>query len=161
MSLPEPLKDRTVEGLHPAFRAKVETLLSTLEKAGQPFRLDEGFRTRERQAWLYAQGRTRPGPIVTQKDGAPGVWPVTHHVVSERGKSRRSRHQSRLAADLYPVRPDGRVFIPPAEHEAWFLLATTARALGLRCGRDWGDSPHVEWHGALPIVRESGAQREE
>jgi len=147
----EPLKDRDLAKLHPAFRLKVERLLEALQRAGVPFKLDEGFRSQERQAWLYASGRTRPGSILTQKDGAPGVWPKTHKVASERGKSRRSRHQSGLAADLYPLRSnDGRVWIPAASHEAWVLLATAARSLGLRAGRDWGDSPHVEWSGALP-----------
>jgi hypothetical protein len=136
--------------LHPAFRVKLERLLETLQRAGVPFRLDEGFRSAERQAWLYGSGRLRPGATLTQKDGQPGLWPPTHDVVSERGKPRRSRHQSGLAADLYPVRGDGRVWIPPASHEVWVLLATAARALGLRAGRDWGDSPHVEWAGALP-----------
>lgn len=150
----EPLKDRSLESLHPAFRAKLERLLQTLERAGVPFKLDEGFRSEERQAWLYASGRTRPGRIVTQKDGRPGVWPKTHPVASERGKPRRSRHQSGLAADLYPVRGDGRVWIPPAEHEAWVLLASAAQSLGLRPGRAWGDSPHVEWAGPLPAEKQ-------
>ena len=156
---PEPPKDRSLESLHPAFRVKLEALLAALERNGVPFRMDEGLRTAERQAWLYASGRTRPGPILTQKDGGIGVWPADHPVVSERGKTRRSRHQSGLAADLYPVHPDGRIYIPTADHEEWALLAGTARGLGLRAGRDWGDSPHVEHRGALP--RESPAQREE
>lgn len=146
----EPLKDRYLNHLVPAFRVKLERLLETLGHAGVPFALDEGLRSQERQAWLYASGRTRPGAILTQKDGASGVWPADHPVVSERGKSRRSRHQSGLAADLYPVKADGRIWIPPASHEAWVLLATAARSLGLRPGRDWGDSPHVEYQGAIP-----------
>lgn len=146
----EPQKDRSLESLHPAFCAKLEALLATLAHNGVPFKVDETNRTRERQAWLYASGRTRPGPILTQKDGAPGVWPPDHPVVSERGKTRQSRHQRALAADLYPLKPDGRVYIPGAEHEVWTLLAATAHSLGLRSWREWGDSPHVEWSGALP-----------
>ncbi len=146
----EPSKDRSLESLHPAFRAVVEALLATLDRSGMPFKVDEGLRTAERQAWLYASGRTRPGPILTQKDGGLGVWPVTHPVVSERLKTRRSQHQSGLAVDLYPVHADGRIYIPTADHEEWALLAATARGLGLRAGRDWGDSPHIEYRGALP-----------
>jgi hypothetical protein len=131
-------------------RVKVEALLTTLATAGVSFIPHETRRTADRQAWLYAAGRTRPGQIVTQKDGGMGVWPVTHPVVSERLKTRRSRHQSGLACDLYPIHADGRLYIPSADHEEWALLAATARGLGLRAGRDWGDSPHVEFRGPLP-----------
>ncbi len=168
----EPLKDRTLAGLHPAFAGKVNALLEALKRAGVPFGIGEARRTVERQAWLYAAGRTRKsasgvtaakplGDTITQKDGGIGVWPADHPTVSERGKTRRSRHQSGLAVDLYPLGPDGRSYCPTADHEEWALLAATARGLGLRAGRDWGDSPHVEWSGPLPAVRESAAQREE
>lgn len=146
----EPPRDSSLASLHPAFRVKVEALLASLERAGVPFAPHETLRPAERQAWLYASGRTRPGAIVTQKDGGLGVWPVTHPVVSERLKTRRSRHQSGLACDLYPIHADGRIYIPTADHEEWALLAATARGLGLRAGRDWGDSPHVEFRGPLP-----------
>lgn len=156
----EPPKDRSVESLHPAFRAVVLQVLATLRAAGVPFVPDETLRTAERQAWLYAQGRTIPGPgatpknplgnTVTQKDGGLGVWPVTHPVVSERLKTRRSRHQSGLACDLYPLDPAGHLFIPPPDHPCWERLATVARSFGLRAGRDFGDSPHIEWRGPLP-----------
>jgi peptidoglycan L-alanyl-D-glutamate endopeptidase CwlK len=52
--------------LHPVFRAKAAELLSRLAAENIPFRLFEGFRPPERQQYLYAQGRTRPGPIVTR-----------------------------------------------------------------------------------------------
>ncbi len=51
--------------LHPVFREKAQLLLSRLAAENVPFRLFEGFRSPERQQYLYAQGRTRPGPIVT------------------------------------------------------------------------------------------------
>lgn len=158
----EPQKDRSLDSLHPAMARKVQELLDMLRRAGVPFGIGESRRTVDRQAWLYASGRTRPGPVLTQKDGGLGVWPMAHPVASERGKTRRSRHQSGLAVDLYPMKADGRgSWCPPAEHEAWSLLASAARSIGLRAGRDWGDSPHVEWQGALPATRESAAQREE
>lgn len=128
MKVAEPPKDRSLESLAPAFRAKLEALLAALRQAGVPFKVDETMRSADRQAWLYASGRTRPGPTLTDKDG---------HLA-------KSRHQGGCAADIYPLRPDGRVYIPPADHEVWHLMAATARGLGLRAGRDWGDCPHVE-----------------
>jgi len=51
--------------LHPIFREKARELLDRLTAEGIPFRLYEGFRSPERQRYLYAQGRTRAGPIIT------------------------------------------------------------------------------------------------
>lgn len=47
------------------------------------FRISEAYRTPERQKALYAQGRTKPGPVVT--------WTL------------QSNHIKRLAVDLYPI----------------------------------------------------------
>jgi peptidoglycan L-alanyl-D-glutamate endopeptidase CwlK len=43
--------------LHPVFREKVRSLLDRLNAEGIPFRLFEGFRSLERQQYLYAHGR--------------------------------------------------------------------------------------------------------
>jgi len=51
--------------LHPACRAAVEAVLSQLEQESLPFRVYEAFRAPERQRHLHAQGRTMPGPRVT------------------------------------------------------------------------------------------------
>jgi peptidoglycan L-alanyl-D-glutamate endopeptidase CwlK len=42
--------------LHPVFREKVLCLLDNLNAEGIPFRLFEGFRSLERQQYLYAHG---------------------------------------------------------------------------------------------------------
>lgn len=68
---------------------------------GRPFTVSEVFRTADRQKALYAQGRTKPGPIVTERDGVTKV----------------SDHQLRLAADIYPN------FLPP-ENETPGIIAT-------------------------------------
>ncbi len=51
--------------LHPVFRDAVTRVEKTLEDEGIPFRVFEAFRFPERQAELYALGRTKPGNIVT------------------------------------------------------------------------------------------------
>jgi peptidoglycan L-alanyl-D-glutamate endopeptidase CwlK len=58
--------NRDLALLHPAFREAVEKVLAELAAEKIPFELFEGFRSAERQGWLYAQGRTRVGPIVTR-----------------------------------------------------------------------------------------------
>lgn len=53
------------EILHPVFRSALAELVSDLSNAEVPLFVFEGVRTPARQAYLYAQGRDRPGPIVT------------------------------------------------------------------------------------------------
>jgi peptidoglycan L-alanyl-D-glutamate endopeptidase CwlK len=62
----EPARNFDPACLHPVFRQKSADLLKELSKEGIPFRLFEGFRSPARQQYLYAQGRTRPGAIVTK-----------------------------------------------------------------------------------------------
>ncbi len=62
----EPVRNTDPSYLHPLFRAKARELLELLELEGIPFRLFEGYRSPDRQQYLYAQGRTRPGKIVTR-----------------------------------------------------------------------------------------------
>jgi len=59
-------RDTDLAHLHPVFREKVETMLSQFEAEGLPFRPFECFRSPHRQDWLYQQGRTRPGSVVTK-----------------------------------------------------------------------------------------------
>src|SRR3990167_8385956 len=66
----EPPRNAEMGDLHPTFRAKAYKLQQQCADEGLPFRLFEGFRSEERQAWLYASGRTRKGPIITK--AAPG-----------------------------------------------------------------------------------------
>ena len=62
----EPLRNSDPACLHPIFRRKARELLHQLAAEGIPFRLFEGFRSPQRQQYLYAQGRTRPGPVITK-----------------------------------------------------------------------------------------------
>lgn len=145
--------------LKPVAREKVAALLARMDSLGIPFRVIETLRTRERQAELYAQGRTKRGSIVTYLDGSPG---------------KESRHQSGNAADLvldvkrwpasagppptgaYDLGVEKGVVVRPNVLQAWHVLGREAQALGLRwLGGPAGgkldpvtglafDAPHVE-----------------
>lgn len=54
--------------LHPVMRDAAIELQQLFEAEGLPFRIFESFRSPQRQAWLYAQGRTRSGQIVTRAE---------------------------------------------------------------------------------------------
>lgn len=57
--------DGDISKLHPAIREKVLAIREALQSEGIPFDVFEAFRTPERQAQLYAKGRTKPGRKVT------------------------------------------------------------------------------------------------
>lgn len=145
--------------LNPVARQKVAALLARMDNLGVPFRVIETLRSRERQAALFAKGRTAPGSIVTYLDGSPG---------------KESRHQSGNAADLvldvkrwpanlgpkptgaYDLGVEGGRVVRPSVLAAWHLLGHEAQMLGLRwLGGPAGgkldpvtklafDAPHVE-----------------
>lgn len=55
--------------LSPWLRSRIETALRELHAAGIDIFIFEGFRARQRQDWLYEQGRTREGTIITNAKG--------------------------------------------------------------------------------------------
>lgn len=123
------LRDRAQ--LHPQFRAALDDLLGRTSADGLPFRVFEAFRTPERQEWLYAQGRTRPGGKVTNAR----AW--------------ESFHQFGLAADMV-LFIDGRWSWSDAGplKAHWDRLRELAAKVGLRT-LSW-EAPHVEW--PVPIA---------
>lgn len=106
-TLPEAVRiDTSLDRLDPEFRRRLERVMERMRNEyGHEVRLVEGFRDAARQEYLYAQGRTRPGPIVT--------WTLD------------SAHQHGRAADLLV---DGRYDNP----EGYARLAQVAREEGLR-----------------------------
>ena len=60
------MMDRNPENLDPEFRDRLGRVMERMEKEfGHRVRMVEGYRSSERQAHLFEQGRTRPGPVVT------------------------------------------------------------------------------------------------
>lgn len=61
-----------IEKLHPSVRTEAATAITTIEQGFPPnikIRVVQGLRTIEEQDGLYAQGRTKPGAIVTNARG--------------------------------------------------------------------------------------------
>ena len=128
--------DRNYAHLYPAFAAKVERIAKKMDDwcavhlSGFACAMAEGYRTAVRQQELFAQGRSTPGDIVTEKDGVV----------------RSSNHQSCLAADLAFVKGGQLTWDVP--EAAWQYLQHLAHTEGLVSGSDWKsfkDRPHVEW----------------
>ena len=113
---------RDINSLKPNARRACQLFLAEAKKQGLPVLITETLRTKERQAELYAQGRTTEGKIVT--------WTKT------------SRHQSGLAWDICKDKK-GEEYSDKAFFKS---CGDVAKALGITWGGDWEkqDMPHFE-----------------
>jgi peptidoglycan L-alanyl-D-glutamate endopeptidase CwlK len=125
-------------GVHPKLFAVVE---AAIKRSAVDFKVIEGVRTPERQKALYAQGRTKPGPVVT--------WTLNSN------HFRNAKTGFGHAVDLLPAPYDWKD-VKPFDRMAEAMFAA-AKDLGvtLRWGADWDrdgksrergetDSPHFE-----------------
>lgn len=131
-----PAVNKSLSALYPAMKQKAEAIAADMtvwiakHRPGCKFAITETFRSRERQMSLYAQGRTTPGQIVTQKNGTTNP----------------SNHQTALAFDAAKVLPSGA--LDWNDEEFWQYYGHCVRAHGLTWGGDWKspvDKPHAEW----------------
>ena len=119
-----PLPPRNpLSGLDPEFRSKFADLRSAAAERGVEFNAGEGLRPQERQNALYAQGRTAPGPIVTQ--------------------TLNSNHTSGRANDVVPMNTDART----VGNTVQAIIQEDPRFAGMRSGASFKglyDPLHVE-----------------
>ena len=124
-----------LKGVHPNLVKVIET---AIKDTPIDFTITSGVRTTEQQKALYAQGRTKPGSIVTKADG---VKSKSNHQVKSDGYGH--------AIDFVPY-VNGRVdwnnegnFKTIANH-----ILKTAKSLGISV--EWGglwafrDLPHIQ-----------------
>lgn len=83
---------KNLEGVHPNL---VKVITAAITNSPVDFTVTEGLRSTQRQKDLYAQGRSKPGIKVTQKDG---VKSVSNHQDEADGK----KDGKGSAVDLYP-----------------------------------------------------------
>lgn len=111
-----------------------ENLLAAWEKEGIWVLLTQGYRSWAAQAWDYASGRYRPGPIIT--NAKPG-W---------------SFHQFKVAFDFVPA--DGNGGIHYEDNNRYQQAITIAKTLGWESGQDFPspDKPHLQFTGGHDIT---------
>ena len=115
-----------INELLPQVRLRAHAFLDHARIAGYAMIITETYRSPERQAELYAQGRTAPGQIVTH--AKPG----------------QSKHETRRAFDVcFPGDQ------PYSDKHPWHLLGVWAKAAGLEWGGNWTkpDRPHLQYTG--------------
>jgi len=119
--------------LHPRMRTAAELLDAAILAAGLPLRFYEGARSPDRQAELYARGRTAPGKIVTH------------------AKPWQSFHQYGCAVDYAGWSDHDGWTWPRADDPLWLAFTKMAGNLGLRTLAF--ERPHVELPLAMSELR--------
>ncbi|MHB1001289.1 MAG: M15 family metallopeptidase [Armatimonadota bacterium] len=111
----------------PCFEERINRFEKALTDAGMSFARTCGYRSPEEQNRLYAQGRTKPGAIVTTLKGGA------------------SAHNFGLAMDYIPVINGKRTY--DVSSSWWLAFGRLAASSGLIWGGNWRhfvDKPHVE-----------------
>lgn len=119
------IDSRKIEDLHPELQWRAEALIELCAEEGFEIRVISTFRDAEFQNHLYAQGRTRPGDVVT--------WVVGGY----------SNHNYRRAFDI-GVFVNGKYM---REHPGYNKVGPLGESLGLAWGGRWRkpDRPHFEF----------------
>lgn len=124
------MPSRRIEDLDIRFQPMVRFILKQGQEAiastGWTLFITDGFRSFKEQDELYAQGRTKPGKIVTN------------------AKAGQSAHNYGLAVDL-AFQKDGKLSY---EQSLYAPVYSIARSMGLELGADWTsfpDKPHFQY----------------
>lgn len=113
---------RDINALSPVAQKACRAFLAACEKEGLPVLITETYRSQARQDYLYAQGRTRAGKVVT--------W------------TRNSRHTGHMAWDICK-NVKGQEY---ADATFFAKCGAIAKRLGITWGGTWNtpDQPHFE-----------------
>ena len=108
------------------FCSKVEIRLGLIY--GEDWGVCSTKRDQEYQDYIYEQGRTRPGPVVT--------W------------TRESNHLNGDAFDVFILEDGKAVWVSPK----YQLLAEVGKSVGLDCGFYWTKKKRDKGHYQLPLI---------
>jgi peptidoglycan L-alanyl-D-glutamate endopeptidase CwlK len=117
---------RLLSQVNPSLASAAWKIIEGAQQSGYTLIVAEGYRTVQKQNEYYAQGRTKPGNIITYKKGGE------------------SKHNTGEAVDFDFI-INGRQ--SNASSNNWNLIGKLARQLGLVWGGDWKsfkDLRHVE-----------------
>ena len=129
---------RNLDDLKPVVAAKVRAWLDACTAAGIDVLITCTLRDNAEQARLYAQGRTAPGPKVT--NAKPG----------------QSMHNYGAAADFVPIRNGKPVWgTSGADGKLWEQIGELAEAHGLEWAGRWvkfKEMAHVQFTNGHPLA---------
>lgn len=131
---------RRIEDLVPAVQQRAQALVKAAKDAGIDLLVTSTYRSNEEQAALYAQGRTKPGAIVT--NARPGD----------------SYHNWRCAFDVVPLRNGKPVWgTSGPDGDLWRKIGEMGEAVGLEWAGRWTgklrEMAHFQYTGGLTLAQ--------
>ncbi|MDP4095486.1 M15 family metallopeptidase [Paenibacillus sp. P96] len=142
---------KKLEGLLPVVRTATERLIQRSFATGIPIVITQGLRTVAEQNELYAQGRSKPGQVVTNASGGY------------------SFHNFGVAVDFALLLPDGRSVSWDTSRDGnadrkadWMQVVSIGKALGFEWGGDWTsfrDLPHFQMTFGLSTAQYRAGKR--
>lgn len=134
------INSRKLEDLHPVVHDLCRKHIDACKVRGITIQVTNTLRDAEYQAYLYTQGRTNPGSIVTNmKEIGP--------------------HGFGLAYDVVPVVNGQAVW---NNNKLWAIIGEEGKKLGLTWGGDWKslvDKPHFEYTDGLTAYQLRAGKR--
>ena len=120
--------EKNIKTLNPKVQPLARKLIETAVAQGIHVKVISGHRTYKEQNELYAQGRSKPGLIVTKAKGG------------------QSNHNFATAFDVGIFSADGKKYIE--ESNAYDEVGKIGEALGLEWGGSWKfyDAPHFQYN---------------
>lgn len=128
------INSRDIKDLHPKVADLAQQFIDECARIGIKVIITSTYRDHAAQAELYAQGRTKPGRVVT--NAKPG----------------QSWHNWRVAFDFAPV-VGGK--IPWNDAELFKRCGQIGESIGLEWGGRWKsfpDMPHLQYTGGLTLA---------
>lgn len=134
------INSRNLSDLHPACKAKAEKFLELAKQNGIDLLVTSTYRDNESQAALYAQGRSKPGIIVT--NARPG----------------QSWHNWRCAFDVVPIRNGKPVWQTSGpDGDLWRKVGELGESVGLEWAGRWTgklrEFAHFQYTGGLTLAQ--------
>jgi peptidoglycan L-alanyl-D-glutamate endopeptidase CwlK len=129
------INSRNLDDLLPAVKVRVEKFINSAKDAGIDLLVTSTYRDNESQNALYAQGRTKPGKIVTNAKGG------------------QSFHNYRCAVDVVPLLNGKPVW--DAENDIWQKIGDFGIAAGLEWAGNWKrfkEYPHFQYTNGLNLA---------
>ena len=130
------INSRSLDDLIPPAKSRVEAFLASAKAAGIDLLVTSTYRDNESQDALYAQGRTKPGKIVTN------------------AKAGQSWHNYRCAVDVVPIVAGKPVW--DTKNPVWQEVGKLGKAAGLEWAGDWKrfkEYPHFQYTGGLTLAQ--------